>query len=144
MTAPDYSLFLHALATELDVQAGPEERDALLHSVGHRLSTRLPLPACETTEDFELECNALLSMMGWGQAALRLSQEKRNLFLEISHAPRIGSLGSPSGQWFAAFYAGLFTGWFLQTGEVITLRLDRDLSSLDKLVFMAAQDGAGA
>ncbi|GAB6854268.1 cellulose biosynthesis protein BcsD [Asaia astilbis] len=143
MTAPDYSLFLHALATELDLQAGPEERDALLFSVGHRLSTRLPLPSCETTEDFELECNALLTLVGWGRAQLRLSHETRSLYLDLTGTPHIGSLGTPSGQWFAAVYAGVFTGWFLQSGEPVKLQLDRDASTVDTLVFLVAPNEIG-
>ncbi|GBR16646.1 cellulose biosynthesis protein BcsD [Asaia spathodeae] len=137
MTAPDYSLFLHSLASELDIQAGAEERDALLQSVGLRAATRLPLPACETTEDFELECNALLRLMGWGRIALALSQEKHCLTLTINEPLRLGALGTPSGQWYAAFYAGLLTGWFQQTGEAVTLHQDKDASTSEILVFDA-------
>jgi len=136
MIAPDYSLFIHALAAELDLQAGPEERDALLHSVGQRIATRLPLPECETVEAFELECNALLSIARWGVVSLRLQRETRALYIELTGFPTVGSLGNPAGQWLSAFYGGVLEGWLAQLDEHVTLRLDRSVSRADQMVFL--------
>ncbi|GBQ91528.1 cellulose biosynthesis protein BcsD [Asaia krungthepensis] len=122
MISPEYTIFIHALATELDHQAGEDESNALLYSVGSRMAARLPLPECKTTECFELECNAALALIGWGTAELVLDQERRLFQIRLTDVPRVGSLGSPSGYWFASVFAGLFTGWFAQMGEKVTIQ----------------------
>ncbi|NIE81379.1 cellulose biosynthesis protein BcsD [Asaia sp. As-1742] len=122
MISPDFSLFIHSLATELELQAGAEESDALLFSIGKRVAARLPLPHCHTTASFELECNAILALIGWGRIALEYDPQKNILHLYINDHPQVGALGKPSGTWFASFYAGALTAWFAQTGETVTLR----------------------
>lgn len=122
MISPDFSLFIHSLATELELQAGAEESDALLYSVGRRMADRLPLPACDTTAAFELECNANLALIGWGQFSLGFDAQKNALHLSLHDFPRTGALGKPAGTWLAGFYNGLITGWFSQMGETVKLR----------------------
>ncbi len=45
---------------------------------------------------------------------LRLDEADR--LLQITHHgfPRIGSLGTPAGQWMSALLEGLYDGWFAQ------------------------------
>lgn len=136
MISPEFSLFIHSLATELDLQAGEEESNALLHSVGLRMAHRMPLPECGTTEGFELECNECLARIGWGHADLTLDQD-RNLFsIKIHDVPRVGALGQPAGFWFSSLYAGLFTGWFAQIGESVTIRPTKDERTGNCMVFV--------
>lgn len=136
MISPEFSLFIHSLATELDLQAGEEESNALLHSVGLRMAHRMPLPECSTTEGFELECNASLARIGWGRADLILDQD-RNLFsIKMHDVPRVGALGQPAGFWFSSLYAGLFTGWFAQIGETVSIRPARDEQAGNHLILV--------
>lgn len=136
MIAPEYSLFIHSLATELDLQAGEEESAVLLHSVGQRMAQRMPLPACDTTESLELECNATLARTGWGHAVFALDQQ-RNLFsIRVHDSPRVGAVGNPPGYWFGALYSGLFTGWFAQLGETVTIRPSTEMHSEPCLILI--------
>ena len=112
--AVDWRMFLRALAEEVDSLAGSGERDDMLRGVGRRMARLHPLPTVQTLDALEMEVNDALDGLGWGEAQLRLNETERTL--EVVHAglPRIGSLGSPAGQWLSAVLEGLYDGWFAQ------------------------------
>lgn len=112
--AVDWRMFLRALAEEVDSLAGSGERDDMLRGVGRRMARLHPLPMVQTLDALEMEVNDALDGLGWGEAHLRLDESDRTL--EVVHAglPRIGSLGSPAGQWLSAVLEGLYDGWFAQ------------------------------
>ena len=114
LPAPQWRVFIRALAEEVDSLAGPDERDDMLRGIGRRMSALMPLPPVETLEALELEMNDLLAAVGWG--AVRLEVDEAEPALRILHTglPRVGSLGSPPGQWLAPVLPGLFDGWFAQ------------------------------
>lgn len=107
-------MFLRALAEEVDSLAGSGERDDMLRGVGRRMARLQPLPPVQTLQALEMEINDALDGLGWGQAHLRLNEPDRAL--EVTHVglPRIGSLGSPPGQWLSALLEGLYDGWLAQ------------------------------
>jgi len=113
----DLSLFLHSLATEFDAQAGVKARNQLLHRVGRRMATRLPLPECKTLESIELESNAILSILGWGQATMGVSNLPRGVIVSLVNGPTLAALGDPAGSWLGSAVAGLFEGWLDLTNE---------------------------
>jgi len=110
----DFSLFLHSLATEFDAQAGVKARDHLFRAVGRRIAERLPLPKCTTLEEFELETNALLALLGWGCAHIFVQSRSHSLRIEYAGLPTIGSLGSPPGYVLAPVICGLYERWLKQ------------------------------
>lgn len=111
LAKPDFTLFLHALASEFDEQAGPAARDVLLRSVGRRMASRLLPPSCRTMEALEIEINDLLGQLGWGRMQLDLLSEERALRITHEALPRLGSLGEPSGEWLSATLEGMYEGW---------------------------------
>ena len=112
--AVDWRMFIRALAEEVDSLAGSGERDDMLRGVGRRMARLNPLPPVQTLDALEMEINDALEGLGWGEASLRVNEADRTL--EVVHAglPRIGSLGSPPGQWLSALLEGLYDGWFAQ------------------------------
>lgn len=108
---PDFTLFLHALASEFDEQAGPAARDVLLRSVGRRMASRMLPPSCRTMEALEIEINDLLGQLGWGRMQLDLLSEERALRITHEALPRLGSLGEPTGEWLSATLEGMYEGW---------------------------------
>lgn len=108
---PDFTLFLHALASEFDEQAGPGARDVLLRSVGRRMASRLLPPSCRTMDALQIEINDLLGQLGWGRMHLDLLSEERTLRITHEALPRLGSLGEPSGEWLSATLEGMYEAW---------------------------------
>ena len=109
-----WRVFLRALADEVDHLAGPGERDDMLRSVGRRMARMIPLPPVYTLDALETEMNDALESLGWGGVSLTLNETDRVLLLTHAGLPRIGSLGTPSGQWLSALLEGLYEAWFAQ------------------------------
>ena len=112
--AVEWRMFLRALAEEVDSLAGESERDDMLRGVGRRMARLHPLPAVQTLDALEMELNDALDGLGWGEVHLRLNESERTLEIVHTGLPRIGSLGSPAGQWLSAVLEGLYDGWFAQ------------------------------
>ena len=113
-SAVDWRMFLRALAEEVDSLAGTGERDDMLRGVGRRMARLTPLPPVQTLEALEMEINDALEGLGWGEVHLSLNEAARVLEVGHSGLPRIGSLGTPPGQWLSALLEGLYDGWFAQ------------------------------
>ena len=115
---PQYAVqwrpFLRAMAEEVDSLAGAGDRDDMLRGVGRRMSRLMPLPPVQSLQALEMEMNDTLQGVGWGEVQLRLSEPDRVLHVIHSGFPRIGSLGTPAGQWLSALLEGLYDGWFAQ------------------------------
>ncbi|WP_158745918.1 cellulose biosynthesis protein BcsD [Acidisphaera sp. L21] len=109
-----WRLFLRALAEEVDTLAGTGDRDDMLRGVGRRMSRMMPLPAVNSLASLQMEMNDALQMVGWGEVELHLSEPDRVLRIVHNNFPRIGSLGTPAGQWLSALLEGLYDGWFAQ------------------------------
>lgn len=112
--AVQWRLFLRALADEIDHLAGSGERDDLLRAIGRRMARMMPLPGVHSVEALEVEVNDALEVLGWGAVSMRLDEADRALVLSHAGLPRIGSLGTPSGQWLSALLEGLYEAWFAQ------------------------------
>ena len=109
-----WRFFLRALAEEVDSLAGVGDRDDMLRGVGRRMSRLMPLPPVQSLQSLEMEINDVLNGVGWGSVELRLSEADRVLHITHDGFPRIGSLGTPSGQWLSALLEGLYDGWVAQ------------------------------
>ncbi len=112
--AAQWRPFLRALAEEVDSLSGPGERDDMLRGVGRRLSRMMPLPAVNSLPALEMEINDALAAIGWGTVQLELDEAEAVLRVIHTGLPRVGSLGSPAGQWLSAMLEGLYDGWFAQ------------------------------
>ena len=112
--AAQWRVFLRAMAEEIDSLAGPDERDDMLRGVGRRMAGMLRLPSVQTLDALEIEMNDALGSIGWGQVRLELREAEPALRIIHVGIPRIGSLGSPPGQWLAALLEGLYDGWLEQ------------------------------
>ena len=139
--AVQWRLFLRAMADEVDHAAGPEQRDRMLRAIGRRMAGMMPLPPVATLTALETEMNDALEAVGWGTVAVRIDEAERVLVLTHAGLPRIGSLGTPPGQWLSAMLEGLYEAWFAQQpgsqptlsaarvtsgdGEAVTLRFGR-------------------
>ena len=110
----EWRSFLRALAEEVDSLAGVGERDDMLRGVGRRMSRLHPLPAVTTLDALEIEMNDALEGIGWGEVRLEVNETERSLDVIHTGMPRIGSLGTPPGQWLSALLEGLYDGWFAQ------------------------------
>ncbi|MGI4747135.1 MAG: cellulose biosynthesis protein BcsD [Janthinobacterium lividum] len=108
---PDFTLLLHALASEFDAQAGTEARDKLLHAVGRRMAERIAPPPCDAVEALEIEINDLLASIGWGRMHFDVRPDEQALLITHENLPRLGALGDPPGQWLAATLEGLYETW---------------------------------
>jgi hypothetical protein len=113
-TTPDLALFLHALASEFDEQAGAPARDALLRAVGQRMAARVTPPPCQTVDALEIEINDLLARLGWGHMSLEVLRNEHAVKITHHNLPRLGALGDVPGQWLAATLEGLYETWFSQ------------------------------
>jgi hypothetical protein len=112
--ALQWRVFLRALADEVDSMAGDNERDDMLRGIGRRMGRMVPLPTVTSLEALEIEMNDALDMLDWGKVRLQLHEGERTLFVVHNGSPRIGSLGSPAGQWLSALLEGLYETWFEQ------------------------------
>ena len=113
-SAVDWRMFLRALAEEIDSLAGSGERDDMLRGVGRRMSRLHPLPAVQSLDALEMEANDALDVLGWGEVEFQLDESARTLEIIHTGLPRIGSLGTPAGQWLSALLEGLYDGWLSQ------------------------------
>ena len=86
----------------------------MLRGVGRRMARMIPLPPVPTLTALEIEMNDALETMGWGEVRLDLAQADRSLRVTHIGLPRIGSSGTPPGQWLSALLEGLYEGWFAQ------------------------------
>ncbi len=109
-----WRLFLRALAEEVDSLAGAGDRDDMLRGVGRRMSRLMPLPPVQSLQALEMEINDVLNGVGWGEVELQLSEADRSLHIAHHGFPRVGSLGTPSGQWLSALLEGLYDAWLAQ------------------------------
>ena len=124
--AVDWRAFLRGFAEEVDTLAGPGERDAMLRSIGRRMSGMLPLPPTRDLATLEMEMNDTLAALGWGRVRLHLLEPERMLQMTHLGLPRIGSLGAPPGSWLSALLEGLYDGWLAQQpGHFSTLSTRR-------------------
>ena len=105
------TLFLRALAAEIDGQAGAAGRDALLRAVGQQMARLAPLAPVTSLEALEAEMNAALESMGWGRTRLALHEAERALVFTHAGLPRTGGQGEPPGLWLAAALEGLYEAW---------------------------------
>ncbi len=104
-------MFLRALAEEVDSLAGSGERDDMLRGVGRRMARMMPIPAVTTLDALEIEINDTLDGLGWGEVHFQMNEQERTLEMIHTGLPRIGSLGTPSGQWLSALLEGLYDSW---------------------------------
>jgi Cellulose synthase subunit D len=112
-----WGFFLRALAQEVDAHGGREGREILLRGVGKRLATMMPLPTVSSLEAFELEINAALAELGWGNCTLKLQEGERCIVILHTGLPAVGSSGEPAGSWLAAALEGLFETWLTNHPE---------------------------
>lgn len=112
--APQWRVFVRALAEEVDSLAGGTERDDMLRGVGVRMARLAPLPQVATLEALEVEVNDALAALGWGEARLTLDEPARMLRIVHTGLPRIGSLQAGDGPWLSAMLEGLYDAWFAQ------------------------------
>ena len=98
--------FLRGLALELDTQAGPAASAAVLRGTGQQMARLLTLPPVGSMEALELEMNAVLHELGWGEVRLALNEAERCVVLTHTGLPRIGSAGEPPGMWLAPVPGG--------------------------------------
>jgi hypothetical protein len=125
----DWRTFLRALAEEVDSLAGRDERDDMLRGVGRRMARMVPIPPVTTLAALEMEINDALDGLGWGEVSLHLNEADRALEVTHTGLPRIGSLGTPAGQWLSALLEGLYDAWLAQQpgskSSLTARRLDR-------------------
>ena len=105
------TLFLRALAAEIDLQAGAAGRDALLRAVGRRMAGLAPLAPVASLEALEAEMNTVLAAIGWGRIRLVLLEAERALLFTHAGLPPAGGQGEPPGLWLAAALEGLDEAW---------------------------------
>ncbi len=124
-----WRVFLRGLALEMEAQAGPEASGAVLRGTGQRMAQLLSLPPVGSMEALELEMNAVLSELGWGNVRLALHETERLVVLTHRGLPRIGSAGDPVGSWLAPVLEGLYETWMgQQPGADSALRARVDQS----------------
>jgi hypothetical protein len=114
LTAPQWRVFLYALADEVDGMGGPGARDELLRNIGRRMAMLRPTLPVPSLDLLEIEINEILGVMGWGTAALRFHEADHHLVITHTGLPRIGAAGDPPGTWLAALLEGLYQGWLNQ------------------------------
>ena len=110
----DWRPFLRGFAEELDSLAGTDGRDDMLRGIGRRMSRMMPLPPVYDLGTLEIEMNDALGALGWGEVRLVLLEGERLLQIVHSGLPRIGSLGTPPGQWLSPLLEGMYDGWLAQ------------------------------
>ncbi|CAH2602384.1 Cellulose synthase [Rhodovastum atsumiense] len=112
--APQWRVFLHALAEEIDSQGGVAARDELLRGIGRRMAKLRPILAVSGIDLLTAEINEQLGLMGWGQASLHVADEYPALQIVHTGLPRVGAGGDPPGSWMSALLEGLYQGWLAQ------------------------------
>ncbi|MEZ3501105.1 cellulose biosynthesis protein BcsD [Pantoea sp. KPR_PJ] len=96
--------------------AGKEEAEAFLISMGDSLAGRYPLPEARTVQDLERECNLQLARFNWGFVQL---QPQDAAILLKHHALPAGDSMLEKESWqraLAAVLAGLYSGWLRAQG----------------------------
>jgi hypothetical protein len=112
--AIDWSVFLRAMADEIDAMGGAQARDALLRGVGRRMAAMRPISPAPNLETLAMEINDHLGVMGWGSVGFVLSDRDHALLITHTQLPRIGAAGDPPGTWVSAVLEGLYSGWMNQ------------------------------
>ena len=110
----DWSVFLRAMADEIDTMGGAPARDTLLRGVGRRIAVMRPISPAPNLETLAMEINDHLGGMGWGSVGFVLSDRDHALLITHNQLPRIGAAGDPPGTWMSALLEGLYTGWMNQ------------------------------
>lgn len=110
----DWTLFLRAMADEIDAVGGANARDSLLRAVGQRVATMRPVGSAPNMETLAMEMNDQLAAIGWGMVNFVLSERDRSLLITHSHLPRVGAAGDPPGTWLSAMLEGLYETWLAQ------------------------------
>lgn len=110
----DWSVFLRAVAEEIDTLGGAQARDALLRAVGKRMAAIRPISAAPNMDTLSMELNDMLGGMGWGTVSFQLNEQDRSLLITHSGLPRIGAAGDPPGTWISALLEGLYEAWMGQ------------------------------
>lgn len=108
--------------------AGQEQAEAFLHSMGESLATRYPLPESRTVQDFEREVNLQLARFSWGFVQL---QPQENALLIKHHALPVGDSTQSVAHWQAALsaiLAGMFSGWLQGQGGSKTVPVVLELN----------------
>ena len=113
-STPSWRAFLRGLALEMDVKAGPEMCVALLRGVGQQMARLTALPPVGSLGALEMEMNAALAEIGWGQVRLDLNETERCVILRHTGLPQLGSAGEPPGTWLAPVLEGLYEAWMGQ------------------------------
>lgn len=96
--------------------AGREEAEAFLYSMGESLAARYPLPDARTVQDLERDMNLQLARFGWGFVQL---QPQDAAILLKHHALPAGEGVLDTESWqlsLAAVLAGLYGGWLRAQG----------------------------
>ncbi len=110
----DWTVFLRAMAEEIDASGGSAARDALLRFVGQRIATMRPITPAPDMATLAMEVNDQLAVLGWGTAAFTIDEADRSLLITHARLPRIGAAGDPPGTWLSALLEGLYEGWMAQ------------------------------
>lgn len=96
--------------------AGKEEAEAFLYSMGDSLAARYPLPDARTVQDLERDINLQLARFNWGFVQL---QPQDAAILLKHHALPAGDGVLDAESWqssLAAVLAGLYSGWLRAQG----------------------------
>jgi hypothetical protein len=109
-----WRVFLRSLALEMEAQSGPAACATVLRSAGQRMAQLMTLPPVDSISALEMEMNALLADMEWGQVCLTLDEAERCIVLSHTGLPQVGSAGDPPGSWLAAVLEGLYEVWLRQ------------------------------
>lgn len=112
--AIDWSIFLRAMAEEIDALGGKGARDALLRGIGGRMALMRPIAAAPDMDTLVMDLNDTLGEMGWGGVSFQLNEQDRSLQIVHTYPPRIGAAGDPPGTWISALLEGLYEGWMNQ------------------------------
>lgn len=126
--APQWRVFLSALADEVNDQLAPDEFRVLLRAVGERMADKWPLEGLQTLNDLTVLVNAHLQAAQWGVASI----EDVGTHLSITHelTPLVAALGvSPDVA--GGLLEGLYERWLRNTGagDMLEARMRDDLSS---------------
>lgn len=109
-----WKFFLLSLAEEFTSSFDQLQSQHVIHNVGKRLATLLPLPPLETLEDMEQAINRVWETIDWGWVSLDASQNH----LSIKHfaAPLDSAFSESHRAWSAALLAGVYDKWFELAG----------------------------
>ncbi|MCH9299206.1 cellulose biosynthesis protein BcsD [Pantoea allii] len=113
---PGWFDLVSVLVEGMIANAGQEQAEAFLYSMGESLAARYPLPESRTVQDLEREFNLQLARFNWGFVQL---QPQENAVLIKHYALPAGDSNQPAAHWqsaLGAILAGLFSGWFQGQG----------------------------